>query len=524
MTSIMLAIILLFLFLVFRLFFLTTSDYLETMAKEQNTITFEISSNRGNIYDRNYKKIVNNQVGYKGIIDEKFNEPNKLYPFLRNKDTFINNPVERYPYMVDLNYGKFTIEGVNTFLYNVRYGNDQLMPHLVGYTNKDNVGVSGMERSFDDFLTDNIYRSKIEYNVTGNNQILKGSKRITNENEKKGVVTTIDLGIQEIIEKIGREKIDKGAIVVTKADTNEIVGSASFPTFDPNDVEAYIDNSDGALINRAITSFTVGSIFKLLIAGVALEHNINPDSKYYCGGSIKIYGQEYGCHDKSGHGYLNLHGAIRESCNPYFVNLVRNIPEKSLYSYSKLIGFGETIDLANGINTNKGILPSVDELGNKGEKSSFSFGQGKLLATPLHISNLIQAILNDGVFIKPSLILGEVISTAGGDIKPKKDEVKIFSKSTADFLKNSMVDVIENGTGKLAKAQSVTSGGKTGTAQTGQYDENREEYLNAWFTGFFPAEQPKYIVTVMLDSGGEGGYIAAPIFKEVVDEIQKLNL
>lgn len=524
MVSIMLVVILLFVFLIFRLFFLTTSNSLKIMAKEQNTIFFEISNNRGNIYDRNYKKIVNNEKGYKGIVDENFSEPTKLYPFLSNKSKFINNPIEKYPYMVDLDYGNFTISGVNTFLYDRRYSDTQIMPHLVGYINKDNLGVSGLEKSYNDFLTENIYKSRIEYNVTGTNRVLKGSKKIIKEDEKKGIITTIDLDIQKIVEEVGREKIQKGAVLVSDAKTNEILASGSFPTFNPNNVENYIDNNDGALINRVLESYTVGSIFKLLVAGVALSNNIDKNKHYFCNGSITISGQEYGCHNTKGHGSINMKEAIRESCNPYFVNLVQQIPEDSLYSTAKLLGFGRSISLATSIIADGGKLPTVDELYNVGEKNSFSFGQGKLLATPLHISNLIQTILNDGVFVAPTLVLGQVISTAGGKIEPKKEEVRIFTKEIANFLRESMIGVINDGTGKLGKPNNVTAGGKTGTAQTGQYDENNVEYLNGWFTGFFPAEEPKYIITIMLDKGGEGGFIAAPIFKEIAERIQKLNL
>ncbi|MGL5973153.1 MAG: peptidoglycan D,D-transpeptidase FtsI family protein, partial [Oscillospiraceae bacterium] len=441
---------LMFVFLSFRVYFLSTSDYLKTMAENQNRISFIISNDRGNIYDRNYKKLVNNQKKYKGILDEDFKDPLKLYPFLTDKNYFIKNLPNKFPYMVDLDYGNFKIDGVNTFIYEDRYSTNQIMPHLIGYIDKDNNGVVGLEKAYNTFLTKDIYTSKVQYNVTGRKNVIKGSKKIINEQENKGIITTIDKDIQEIIEKIGNEKIEKGSILITDSKSNEIISSASFPAFDPNNVENYIKNEDGALINRVLTPYTVGSTFKLLIAAVALENNVSPKIRYNCTGSIEMYGQVYGCHNRRGHGVLNLNSALEQSCNPYFVNLIKFIKEDSLYSIAKIIGFGEQINLGKDMKAQGGVLPTVKELENKGEKSSFSFGQGKLMSTPLHINNLVHVIINDGYLIDPTFMLGEVYSTAGEIPSIKNTPRKIFSKETADFLKKSMGGVINVGTGKFA--------------------------------------------------------------------------
>lgn len=520
--SLFLVMCLLFVFLIFRIYFITTSSYLNAMAKNQNTLTFEISTKRGNIYDRNFNKIVNDELAYKGILDESFTKYHEIVKYLQD-GSMLSMPIPSFPYMLDLKYGNFTIDGVTTFSYFRRYSENQLLSHIIGYINSDNNGVTGIEKDFNEFLKNEAETSFISYNIRSDNKILDGSKKVDLNQNNKGIVISIDKDIQYIIEEIGKDKIDKGAILVTDSKTNEILGMASFPNFNPYKIEDYINDENKALLNRNLLNYNIGSIFKLLIAGVALESGVDTEKKYYCKGYIEVNNHRYNCHKHEGHGYVNMNEALAKSCNPYFVEIVKSLTSENLYNISKLLGFSDIISLSESINTDRSILPSIQELKNIGERSLFSFGQGKLMGSTLHVANLMNAILNDGFLTFPKLIYGEVYSKASTLPEYKAEKIRIFSKTTSDFLKKSMKDTVFNGTGIYAKSDEYISAGKTGTAQTGQFDENNNEYLNGWFSGFYPYDNPKYTIIILLDKGGEGGINAAPIFKEILDNIDRIR-
>ena len=166
-------------------------------------------------------------------------------------------------------------------------------------------------------------------------------------------------------------------------------------------------------------------------------------------------------------------------------------------------------------------MPTQQQLEDKGELAMVSFGQGKLTASPVQIAAMFNVFVNKGIYISPSFVEGEVNEYSRTVEKSLYMPVmrRVMHENTAEAVKTLLEQVVENGLGKSAAPLKYTAGGKTGTAQTGRYDEDKSEIMNAWFGGFYPAEAPKYTIVVMLDSGSSDGNDAAEIFSQVATQL-----
>ena len=275
---------------------------------------------------------------------------------------------------------------------------------------------------------------------------------------------------------------------------------------------------DSPLINRALYAYPVGSIFKLIPAACALSQNLK-NFQYNCTGSIAIYDQIFHCHDQSGHGLQNLQAAMIHSCNPYFIALSQKLSAAKLYQTAQSLGFGTSLPLSDSIIADGGILPSLQDLQIPAEKANFCFGQGMLTASPLQVARMTCAIANDGNLPQIRLIRG--ISQDGVSIKQEQQSIStpVLSEKDAAALQDLMIAAAYGNDTFQGVPDSVSVAAKTSTAQTGCYDENGVEYCHGWITGFFPAAQPRYVVTVLAENGGYGNDAAAPIFRTVIEQI-----
>ena len=229
-------------------------------------------------------------------------------------------------------------------------------------------------------------------------------------------------------------------------------------------------------------------------------------------------GRIFYCHHRAGHRQTDLQRAIEQSCNPYFIRLGQKAGGEAVLGMAKALGFGKETILAPGIVSEAGTLPSLSDLNSPHELANFSFGQGKLTATPIQVASMVSAIANKGVSFQPKLVLGTTQDGKTTDYFPQQAPIRVFSEYTAAVLKKGMVGVVEQGSATMAKPQQGGAGGKTASAQTGMYDENGEEVVHAWFAGFFPKQQPKYAVVVLIEGGEYGGRIASPLFRQIADE------
>ncbi len=393
------------------------------------------------------------------------------------------------------------------------------LEHIIGYLDDENRGVVGLEKGYDSLLYSSAYK-KVSFSVDAKGNYLPGvTPVISGGSSGTKIYLTVDRDIQKICLEVASE-IQKGGIVVTEVATGKIKGIISKPLYSAKNLKYYINSKDSPLINRVLNAYSVGSVFKPLVAGAMLENGVG-DFCYTCLGSEDISGITFNCNKTAGHGNLTLKDGLVASCNTYFYSGALRVNPESLLNTANALGFGAGIDICNGIYGEMGNITSLKNLSSKAGMANFAIGQGDILISPLAITNLYSAIAGGGSYFSPTLIEKIEIN---GEVKEisKTAQNFVFSGSTANILKEYLTEVVEKGTGKLAKSSIVKIGGKTATAQTGQYN-GEKEILNAWFCGFFPADNPKYAATVFVEDGSSGGSDAAPIFKSLAEKISELE-
>ena len=415
--------------------------------------------------------------------------------------------------------------GVVTLRKFVRYGENPMAVHLVGYVNSDGNGVSGIERCFDGMLkTDVILSAKFLCDAKG--EFVDGAEIKTNtlyNNHKGGVQLTLDAEIQSVVqEELRASSIRKGAVLVCDVKTGEIRAMASVPVYNPENVGASLGDGDSPLTNRALSAFSVGSVFKVVVAASALENGIDESFSYVCNGSITVGNKSFRCNNSVPHGVLNMKKALACSCNCYFIVLAQKLGGKALLETASLFGFGQSTEIAKGLFSAKGELPSKDSLELPGTLANFSFGQGAFTATPVQFANVFNAIASGGKYTKPFCVnsVSDLVGERVYDFIPKAPVVAL-SGSTAEKLSSMLQAVVSEGTAKNAQTEGFSSAGKTATAQTGVYNEKGEERLCTWFGGYFPAENPQYSVVIVSEDGTAGGEDCAPVFKRIAQRISE---
>lgn len=485
----------------------------------QNTVVVEINNGRGDFYDCNGQKLTGGERYYAVV-------------FLPSKQSIIRfiqetTGEERQKGLTLLRQNKPAViyrdekisgTGIFCFEFEQRYNDEIYLGQLIGYTNAEEKGVYGLEKAFDDLLaTGGANTVSFDLNAAGE-YLLGAEPCVTNSGGAGAVFLTIDKKIQNICATASKN-LNKGAVVVTETATGKIRALVSKPGLSVNDLASAVNNSNAPFINRAVSAYSVGSVFKPLIAAALLENN-KGDFCHTCNGYSNILGITFYCNNKAGHGNLNLKNGLAYSCNTYFYSAAASVSPKSLYNLAVALGFNNTLNLANGIKTAKGSLTTLEQLEkSKANIANFAIGQGNIAISPLVLSNLYSAIAGEGRYITPTIVEGYI---KNGEYKKENSGQTnvVFSKATAEVLKGYLVNVVNMGTGKSAKPNKGGAGGKTATAQTGQY-KNGSEILNAWFCGFFPEENPKYTVVVLAEDAVSGANDAAPIFKEIADQMHE---
>ena len=333
----------------------------------------------------------------------------------------------------------------------------------------------------------------------------------------QGVRLTLDADLQRACEGLATLYLPRGCLVVMDTATGEVLASVSMPSFDPQNVAASIAANDTSLLNRPLRAFSAGSVFKVVLAAAAYESGLDWYT-HDCTGEVEVAGQTYRCALGRAHGVVNLRGALEQSCNTYFIELGRLLGAQRIRKMAETLGFGTATQLAPGLQGASGTLPDAAALENPGELATFSFGQGALTVTPLQITAMMNTVADGGVYRTPAFVQG--IVDANGTLTGQTraaDTRTVFDAATARVLRSMLASVVSEGIGSEAQPKTGTAGGKTGTAQTGQYDENGEELLNYWFSGFYPADDPRYTITVLQDGILKPETSSAAIFEKVTE-------
>ncbi|MGN0592505.1 MAG: peptidoglycan D,D-transpeptidase FtsI family protein [Ruminococcus sp.] len=495
----------------------TTTAYKEA-AQQQGRYIVTLPVTNGTIYDRNYQPLINRTKKHIAVVNPTSDAVSALLSHLTDQESFYEQLVYGTPFSCEADTSDIQSEDVFVLDVPVRNDEHQIAQHIVGYT-QDGIGVTGLEADYDTFLRSVQEQSSVTFEVDGTGSVLSGENVLVRNAPEvlEGVVTTLDIGIQQICEDAA-EKLEKGCVVVLDAENGDILGMASVPSYQLSDMEKALASEDSPLIQRALYAYPVGSIFKLVTSAVALESG-QEDFLYNCTGSIQIGTQLFRCHDHAGHGMETLETALIHSCNPYFIAMSQKLSVRDLFETAAAWGFGREIRLTDSMAASAGTLPTIQELQLPAEKANFCFGQGKLTASPLQIARMTCAIANGGTLPAVRLVRGLTMDGKTVENEEKSEGKQVIESDTADRLRKMMIAAVYGNSSFQGLPDNTTVGAKTSTAQTGRYDENGEEYCHGWITGFYPAHDPKYVVTVLAEDGGYGNESAAPVFREIITQM-----
>jgi penicillin-binding protein 2 len=396
-------------------------------------------------------------------------------------------------------------------------------------------GRTGIEREYEDRLTgEDGYLIEIVDSLGR----AHGERDRRNPVQGQDVVLTLDVRLQQRAEELleGRE----GVIIALDPRSGGVLAMASFPTFDPNrfitrftpaEWLQLVNDPLSPLENRAVRGlYAPGSIFKLLMALGGLDFGyIDERTTVFCSGSTVIYGSPFACWFRPGHGSMDLSDAIKNSCNIYFYQLGRRMGIDMIALAGERAGLGVRtgIDLSG---EKDGLIPSsqwkVKTLKTPwfpGETISVSIGQGQLQMTPLQVAAFTALIAGRGATIRPHLLKADQDAGIGAKAPFK-------SAAYGPIIEGMWRSVNDMGTGRAAFVAGMDVCGKTGSTQV--MSRERAEKLakagieiktHSWFTGFAPRDDPRIVVTVLVEYGGGGGATAAPLAGRIFSLFQELQ-
>jgi penicillin-binding protein 2 len=341
---------------------------------------------------------------------------------------------------------------------------------------------------------------------------------------------TLESGLQRKTEEIADAYLPKGAIVVISVSTGEILASVSRPTYSVTNLPEYIDSTDGEFVNRAFSAFTPGSVFKTVISAAALEADPEYyEKKYTCTGTIDVSGKIFTCHKKSGHGELDMCGAYAHSCNTYYMNLALELGYGKIYDMAKKFELGDKIYL-DRLAAQCGNIPRIENPP-PALIANTAIGQGELLITPLEAARIFCCIANNGILPELSIVKAFVFSDSRRiNAASNSGAKKILSDKSVEMLLDMTRACIEYGTGMSARPDAGGAGGKTSSAESGQYIETvsgdkteKTQIVHSWFSGYYPSSdvdtsrRPLYAVAVVAEGGVTSNVKSSVIFKEICD-------
>jgi penicillin-binding protein 2 len=386
------------------------------------------------------------------------------------------------------------------------------------------IGKAGLERQYNRHLMGVDGQRQVVVDNRGRVRDVLGVKEAT---PGRNLQLTLDLDLQVVGElAMGSHT---GSIVALDPRNGEVLAMVSTPAFDPNkfaggikasDWKELVANPENPLFNRSIQAqFAPGSTFKPIMALAGLETGaIDDDFRVRCPGGATFYGRFFKCWEKRGHGTVDLHKAIVQSCDVFFYNAGNRMGIDNIAKYADMMGLGHKtgIDLPNEL---PGVVPSTEwKMRNfrqkwyAGETISVSIGQGALTTTPLQLAAAIGGLAMGGIWYRPHLVKDPD--------KVEKPRVAKIEPADVQKVVSGMYGVVNEGggTGGRARLPGVSVCGKTGSAQRVSNEAVKGGLKirdNAWFVAFAPCEAPEIAVTVLVE-GGEHGWLAAPIARDVI--------
>ena len=526
---------------------------------------------RGDIFDSEKNLVAANAslyefVLYKNLNKNYLDEVNKLNKLI-NLDLNISSISEKlkvfnaytpfilsranWKQIVEFEKNKFLFTSIKIIESKKRYYPYKNLSQIIGYMGKSSdakelysKGVFHLEKTYDEYLKGKPGKIFNEVNSRG-----KVIREIAIEEPIKGnsLNLTINLKLQNFAQSV-LPLTNKGSIVVLNRFDGSILSMNSNPTYDAqvfedrqNDtINSLLNDPEKPLLNRAFTGFyPPGSVFKPIPALLGLKKNIiSEKTEIFCTGSTSLADRNYYCWKKGGHGRVNLKKAIKESCDCYFYELAKKINIDDLSDLATALGLNNIYKIGLS-NAQKGLVPNkkwkksyLDQGWYQGETLITCIGQGFNLTSPLQLASLYSALLNGGKFPFPKLIKDEPTKYLGEELNTT------HQKAILNALKAAVQE--PSGTAyklNLDNPNFVKIGGKTGTSQVVRIkEEDREDDLyktkeiedrfkdHSVFVGYAPIENPKYIVSVIIENGGSGSAVAAPIAHKILNFAYQENV
>lgn len=537
-------IIMIFTLLFFRLFILAQTDIAPNVPSisGQYTNKLPVTERRGFILDRTGTPLAGFEDGYVSLIDpSKLKRPvedatAELAKYSSLSADELGEKIKKgVPFTLKTSYN-LKNEYVTSFPFYKRNeeSTGSLAAHIIGYLNSEGTGMTGIEKAFNGHLNSTGASVSAIYESDALRRSFSGIDiQINDENylSKTGITLTLDSSLQRKAEEIADSSLTKGAILVMNSSDGEILASVSRPVYDINSIAQSLNSESGEFLNRAFIGFTPGSFFKTVVAAAALEMNLDfADFTFDCTGEIDVFGQKFRCYNNIGHGENNMTGAYAKSCNCYFITLALKIGYGAIYDMAKKMGIGGEIYL-DGLSVSSGNIEDRKSPP-PAYAANAAIGQGDLLVTPLEAVRIMSSIANGGKL--PNATIVRSMNYADHTTKLHNlDGDQILSSETISLLQKMTKQCVTEGTGILANPQKGGAGGKTSSAESGQYiyinkesddtltevSQERVQVVHSWFVGYYPAENPKFTIAVIVEGGVTDGIRATEIFAQVCDYI-----
>jgi len=391
------------------------------------------------------------------------------------------------------------------------------------------VGQAGLELQYDRSLQGRDGLRRLVVNSRG-----REVAEIAREPPADGpsLTLTLDLDLQATADRAFAGRA--GSAVALDPETGEILALTSLPAYDPNAFATGVDpdvwqsltgDPETPLMNRGIQGqYAPGSVFKIVMAAAALEEGVaTPRTAFFCPGYLSIYDTVFRCGKPAGHGMVDLHKALAQSCNVYFYQVGARLEIDRIARWARRLGLGAAagIDLPHEV---AGLVPSPEwkQRTQKlpwyaGETISVAIGQGQVTATPLQLARLVAAVANGGRLVTPHLVR----AVGGRELPPPAARpVGIKPENLASIRDGLCAVVNERGTGWRAQLSDIAVCGKTGSAQVvasrSRQPTAHDTLPHAWFVAFAPKERPRIAVAVLVEHGGSGAESAAPVAREIL--------
>ena len=565
--------VLVFLILVIKLFSLQIlrHDELESKALDQQTRSTEVAATRGTIYDRN-----GNIMAISATAETVFLSPLEMDRALSDKDNPVawtkDSVAQKLSEILEINKEgilkkmertdsqyevlKLRVEEnvadqIRTFIndegvvgvYMVTdakryYPYATLASQIIGFVGTDNYGLYGLEARYNDVLDGETGLVVSTKDPTGSD-MLYGYEQYYKAQNGSDIVLTLDATVQYYVEKALSEMVTsteaQGATgIVMDVETGAVLAMASSPTYDLNDPSAVYESRLASLVkdgqldladaqlrqwrNRAINdTYEPGSTFKVLTLAAALEEGvIDENTTFDCTGSIHVLDATIHCSNRAGHGHQTLEQTAGNSCNPAFITYGLRLGTEKFYRYMKDFGLvnGSGIDLEGEA---LGIF-APQETASELDLACYAFGQN-FNTTPVALISAQAACINGGYLHTPYVV--ERVVDSEGNVLSSHDSTpvrQVVSEETSAIVRRCLEYVVSSGTGRNGQVHGYRIGGKTGTADKGNTGE-----VVLSFMCFAPADDPKYIMLLTLDSptgeGRGGGGTVAPYASRIMGEI-----